>query len=232
MADIYTHTEDGQTRQLDWGIWRRWVVANAVGEAIGLGCTLLLTIFLAATATNVLGPIGFAALAVLGGTVIEGLIVGTTQWLVLQDPLPKLSWRRWALATAVGACIAWALGVLPGTMMPVDAGASPASMSGLAIDGLAFVMGLVLGPILSVPQWLVLRLYLHRTGWWMLANALAWACGMVVIFLGTNLIPPVGITPAIAVLLVVYLVSAGAVVGAIHGLVLIWLLRREQMLTR
>lgn len=85
-------------------------------------------------------------------------------------------------------------------------------------------MGFVLGPILGVPQWLVLRRYLPKAGWWVLANALAWMCGMVVVFMGTNLIPPEGITLSVALMLLLFLVAAGAVVGAVHGLVLIWLL--------
>src|SRR5690348_5250581 len=148
MSRTLTHSKEdhGLSMHWDWGLWLRWVVANASGEAIGLGGTLLFTIFLALTATTVLGAIGFAILAVLGGTLIEGLVVGTAQWLVLRRPLRTLPWWQWALATALGACVAWTLGMIPSTFMfggaDTGGGASPATMSDLAIDGLAFLMGL------------------------------------------------------------------------------------------
>ncbi len=96
---------------------------------------------------------------------------------------------------------------------------------------LAAVMGFVLGSILGVPQWLVLRHHLPKAGWWVLANALAWLVGMVIVFVGTNFIPPEGISLNVAFVLLLFLFIAGAVVGAIHGLVLVWLLH-ERTLTR
>lgn len=60
--------------------------------------------------------------------------------------------------------------------------------------------------------------------WWVLANALAWMLGMVVIFIGTSFIPPEEITVPVALLLLLFVVAAGAVVGAVHGLILTWLL--------
>jgi uncharacterized protein (DUF1501 family) len=64
---------------------------------------------------------------VLAGTLIEGVSVGTAQWLVLRRTLPALGWRAWTLATA--------------------AGPSPA-----VVYALAALMGLVLGPVLGMPQ--------------------------------------------------------------------------------
>jgi hypothetical protein len=53
--------------------------------------------------------------------------------------------------------------------------------------------------------------------------------GMVVIFLGTSFIPAEGITMTVALILLLFVVAAGAVVGAIHGLVLIWLLHLRRL---
>src|SRR5579883_359796 len=89
-----------------WEIWRRWILANAVGETIGLGATLLIGAFLLGSAEKSIGAIAAAALGILAGTVIEGSVVGTAQWLVLRRPLERMRWRDWALATAVGACVA------------------------------------------------------------------------------------------------------------------------------
>lgn len=118
--------------------------------------------------------------------------------------------------------------MIPSTFLftsPNTGAAAPGEMSDLLIYALAALMGLVLGPILGVPQWLTLRRYVPKAGWWVLANALAWMLGMVVIFIGTSFIPAEGITPPVALVLLVFVVAAGAAVGAVHGLVLIWLLR-------
>lgn len=81
--------EGGEERNL----WLRWVLANSVGEAAGLGLTALVGLALFAalgTDAGVLPTLGLAAGAVLAGTLIEGLVVGTAQWLVLRLPLPAL----------------------------------------------------------------------------------------------------------------------------------------------
>jgi hypothetical protein len=179
-----------------------------------------------------IGAIPVAALAVLAGTVIEGSVVGTAQWLVLRRPLVRMRWRAWALATALGAGIAWTLGMIPSTFLfsGTDTGtAAPSEVSDLMIYALAAGMGLVLGIILGASQWLVLRHYVSKAGWWVLANALAWMAGMVVVFIGTSFIPAEGITLPVALLLLLFLIVAGAVVGAIHGRVLIWLLHVRRL---
>lgn len=214
-----------------WNIWWQWIAANAVSETIGLGSTLLIGILLLANAEQAIGAIPAALLAIVVGTVIEGSLVGTAQWLVLQRPLHKMRWSTWALATALGACIAWTLGMIPSIFMFNGSNGGtggPGAMSELMIYMLAAGMGLVLGPILGVPQWLALRRHVPDAGWWVLANALAWMLGMVIIFIGTSFIPPSGFTWQIAMLLL-FVVVAGAVVGAVNGWFLIWLLHRMKM---
>lgn len=147
-------------------------------------------------------------------------------------PLQGLRWRAWAVATALGACVAWTLGMIPSTLLYTGSGSvepGPGGMSDQPIYALAAGMGLVLGPLLGVPQWLVLRRHLSRAGWWVPANALAWMLGMVVIFVGTGFIPVQGITLPAALVLLLFVVAAGAVVGAGHGLVLIWLLHMPRL---
>jgi hypothetical protein len=90
-------------------------------------------------------------------------------------------------------------------------------------------MGFALGSILGVPQWLVLRRHLPKAGWWVLANALAWMVGMVIVFVGISFIPSGGSTISVPFMLLLFLFAAGAAVGAVHGLVLIWLLRSRTL---
>lgn len=216
----------------DWKLWLQWVLANAASETMGLGATLLIGAFLLVSAEKTIGAVPAAALGVLAATVIEGSVVGTAQWLVLRRPLQGMRWRVWALATALGAFVAWTLAMIPSTLLfsgPDSGTAASGEVSDLLIYALAAGMGIVLGTILGASQWLALRRHVQKAGWWVPANALAWMLGIVVVFVGTSFIPAKGITVLVALLLLLFVVAAGAVVGAVHGLVLIWLLRLRRL---
>ena len=218
----------------EWGLWFRWVAANAVGEALGLGTTALVGLGLFAAlgeGTGVLATLTVAAAAVVAGTIIEGVTVGTAQWLVLRRPLPGVSWGVWAGATAAGAAVAWTLGMLPSTLLSLGqqpGAATPAEPSAAVVYALAVAMGLVLGPVLGCAQWLVLRRHLPRAGLWMPANALAWAFGMVLIFAAVSAVADRGLGPAAIALVALGLAATGAVVGGIHGPALVWLLGQRR----
>ncbi len=78
--------------------------------------------------------------------------------------------------------------------------------------GMVFAwMGALAGLVAGGLQWLLLRRWVARAGWWVLGSALGWA-------LGLGLAVAVGRTLGWMV--------AGAVGGAITGPLLIWLLRR------
>jgi hypothetical protein len=221
-----------------WVFWRQWTLANAVAEALGLGGTLLAGILLFTRLEPLAGPVVSAILAVVMGTFLEGSIVGTAQWLVLRQAIPRLTWRQWTVATAIGAGIAWTLSMIPVTLIalsspPADAASQPAQEpSAFVYYGAAAALGFVAGSILAVAQWRILLRYAQRAGWWLPANGCAWAFGMALIFVGTNLIPASGITFGIILVLITFVVMAGAVVGAIHGVALVWLLRRQGLLRR
>lgn len=211
-----------------WAFWRRWVAANSLAEMIGLGASLLLWGLFVFGLEGRIGPILAALIVVLGSTLIEGSAVGLAQWSVLRRRLPALTWQGWLVVTAVGALVAWTLGMVPSTVMAANAGATiepPAEMSDLLTYSLAAGMGIVLGAVLGAPQWWVLRRYLPHAGWWVPANMLAWAVGMPVVFLGMSLAPEAGVTVAFVLALLGTLAVAGALVGAVHGVVLVWLLR-------
>jgi len=220
--------------QWDWSLWQQWVVANAVGELVGLGLVAAIGGSLAwrfGEPKSVIAALLMAGAMVLLG-VCEGIIVGYAQWLALRRPLLGLSSREWVKATAIGAFLAWGLGMIPSTLMTLreSAGAAlPAEMSDAIRYGMAAAMGLGLGVALGVPQWLVLRRYVNKAGWWAPANAVAWAVGMPVIFIGAGSVPPGGIGWPVILCVALTLAVAGAVVGAIHGLALVWLLRPSRV---
>lgn len=210
-------------------LWRRWVAANAVAEAVGLGLTLGLTGLVIGRLESVGGLAGVAlafAAAVLSGA-IEATIVGLAQWAALRPWLPRITRRAWWLATLAGALLAYVLGYLPSTiisLMQSGADASAATMTEppqAVVLLLAAGLGAVGGAILSFAQYLALRGRVAHAGRWIPANMLAWAVGMPVVFWAIDLafkLPALG--PAVA-LMVAALLLMGAVVGAIHGAVLV-----------
>jgi hypothetical protein len=217
---------------VDVAFYRHWIVANGWAEAVGLGTTMALGWLIAprlAGPQDVATVLAGALAAIALGIVLEGVMVGWAQGAVLQRRLRTLTLRSWLLATALGAGIAWALGMVPSTVMalrPMDPGAAPpAEPSALVQYPLAAALGLITGPVLGFAQWLVLRRHVKRAGRWLWANGLAWGVGMPLIFLGMDRVPWNG--GSVAVIGTIYVVCAvtGTVVGAIHGRFLLALVR-------
>ena len=210
----------------DIDLWCRWVAANLVGELIGLGLVGVigyLVIYGFGEPESTGYVLSFAVL-VVGLGALEGVIVGSAQAIVLRRRLPRL--RTWVAATAVGAVIAWTLGMLPGTLMSLQEPAPPAASSGPSDTlqlVLAIPMGLVGGVILGFPQWLILKRYIPRAGWWVGANALAWACGMPLVFFVASASATEDLRSA-ALTATIGLAAVGALVGGIHGAFLVRLL--------
>jgi hypothetical protein len=209
--------------------WLHWVGANALAEMIGLGVAGMVGIgvFVNQPITPAQALLT-AAPAVLAGAV-EGLVVGWAQWSVLRDPLPGVRARSWIGATVLGAFIAWCLGMLPSSIMsltsqPTAAQSGTSPFEGPLVYPLAMGMGAILGIVLGLPQWVVLRRWTPR-GWrWIAANSAAWALGMPIIFLVAGGLPPSLPVAAIVLLMLATLALAGAVVGAVHGAVLVRML--------
>jgi hypothetical protein len=212
-------------------VYRAWMLANALGEACGLGTTFVLGALIAPrleAAPGVLAVLVTAVVAIVLGTVLEGVVVGVAQEVVLRRYVDLLRPRAWTIATAAGAGLAWTLGMAPSTFMALaapPAGGAPMAEPSTAVTMLlAAGLGLVAGPILGAAQWVALRRVVDGAGRWLWANALAWAVGMPIVFLGMDLVPWTGHPAAVA--LAVYAVCgvAGLAVGAVHGRVLLTML--------
>jgi hypothetical protein len=207
-------------------LWVRWVGANTLGETIGLGFTALVAVAVAGAGdTGRVSLVVAAAAALVAAGAVEGVAVGYAQWRVLRDPLAALRARSWVLATVIGAVVAWTLGMVPSTLAAGTGEGGVPPFSDAVQYLLAALMGLVLGPVLGVPQWRVLRRFVPRAGQWVLANAVAWAAGMPVIFLAAGSVPAGAPLWLLAAAVLGACAAAGAVVGAVHGVWLVWLLR-------
>lgn len=213
-----------RTERSNLSFWVQWVAATALGELAGLGIA-------AAVGSSVIRAFGepatpgyaevFAGLAVLLGA-LQGGLVGAVQAGVLRRRLKGL--HGWVLATALGGSLAWAMGVVPGILIGLYL---PPLRSGPGVPDwlqllLAMPAGVLAGAILSFPQWRVLRHYLAHAGWWLTANALAWALGMPLVFVAAG-VGWDGGTLLSALMVIGGLAAAGAVVGAVSGAYLVWL---------
>jgi hypothetical protein len=208
-------------------LWGPWVLANAIGELIGLGGTAVLAFVLVGSFESSESPAALAiAACMVAAGAFEGTVVGTAQWIVLRRPLPEMRAGVWVAATVTGALVAWAAGMLPSTaaeMSGAEAGPPPVTSDAL-VYSLAAVMGLVLGAVLALPQWLALRRHVRRAALWIPANSVAWLVGMPIVFYGVSLVAN-GPADANAVFSgALTLLCAGAAAGAVHGAVLIRLI--------
>jgi hypothetical protein len=210
----------------DGKLWSLWVLANALGEFVGLGTAALLGVFLVMIVEGWLdtsAPLIIAVGMVSLGT-FEGAVVGGAQWLVLRQRLSEIAARTWTGATALGAFIAWTLGMVPSSLIEFggnNGNASGPDFSPVIYYGLASALGAVLGVVLAVPQWVVLRRHVTHAGWWLPANSVAWAIAMPVVFLGASSGPGEGLSMLLVILIAGTVIVAGAVVGAVHGVAML-----------
>ena len=205
-------------------LYLRWIAANSLAELLGLGVTFALDILLFTRLpepTRLVPALGLILLT-------TATVVGLLQWSVLRAPFPQVTRRAWLLATLAGALVAWFLGSLPSTLIGLGgdpSGATAQEPETWLMMLLAAGMGLVLGLILALPQWRVLRRHAGRAWAWLPANAVAWALGMPVIFAAVDLAYRSGTVAGAAGIMAAALALTGAIVGAVHGVALLWLVR-------
>jgi hypothetical protein len=214
-------------------LWLRWVGANALAELLGLGATFGVGVVLFTRMGEAQGLAAIAMLLLMTASgVLEGTIVALLQWSVLRGPFPQVTRRAWLVATLIGALVAWFLGSLPATLM--DMGADQAQAPAREPEtwvmlSMAAAMGLVLGAILGLPQWRVLRRAVGRAWVWLPANSAAWVVGMPIVFAAVDLAYRLGTVWGAVGVMALALAFTGAAVGAVHGLAFVWLASRAQV---
>ncbi|MHC1557876.1 hypothetical protein ACR9E3_02910 [Actinomycetospora sp. C-140] len=202
----------------DRSLLARWIPVVTLAELAGFALPAVVGVLTAPA------PASDAVPALVGAGVVEGMLLGAGQALVLRRVLPRLSARRWIGATASGAALAYLLGLLPSTVSPVAA-TWPAAVLVL----LAVPLGVLLLASIGGAQWLELRRHVDRAGWWVAVTALAWLLGLgVFLAVATPLWQP-GQTVLVSVLVGL---AAGAlmalVMATVTGLGLVRLLATAQ----
>ncbi|MGY1633499.1 cation-translocating P-type ATPase [Geodermatophilus sp. SYSU D01186] len=152
------------------GLWRRWVAATSLGEALGF---LVPTLAVLSGADDPGDPVAFAVLLLAGAG--EGAVLGWSQATVLARVLPGFRRRDWTLWTALAASVAWAVGLTPAAL---GGAASEWPVAVQVAGGLAG--GAVLLTSLGLAQWSVLRRHVPRSGRWVGWTAAGWLAGLAV----------------------------------------------------
>ncbi|PSB26258.1 hypothetical protein C7B82_20275 [Stenomitos frigidus ULC18] len=196
------------------------MAATAIAELVGLVVVLIVSTTMHLRGT----PELVAVLHTVG--LLQGIVLGFAQWLVLRRYIKHVG--KWIAMTAIAVAIAWLVGIkaiaLLSFFLVLDH-TGTVEMKTLALARGVFLMGAWVGSVLGLAQWLVLREHIRRAGWWVFANAIAWACGLLVAFAGTTFMTFDRFDLATALAGAATGLAAGAVVGGITGIALLWLLR-------
>ncbi|MGB7875660.1 MAG: hypothetical protein WBL25_14850 [Anaerolineales bacterium] len=116
--------------------------------------------------------------------VISGVAIAAFQWAVLYKRV-HMAWR-WAIVSS----LAWIAGYILFVVF-------------FASD-MGFLLGPILGGMIGIVQWFLLRKEVDWAGWWLIVSIMAWTTGL-------TLVPG--------------LLTSGALPGALTGLVLVILFR-------
>jgi len=172
-----------EIRKPDSLLYAGWITLNALSIPIAWGITIIVI-------TQIEKVIG-GTILVNGQTRITedylasfvlfpllGLITGLSQYLLLRRYLAKMGW--WVAATFLG----W---ILPFIILQLVFTVFQIGQTNFAIilrTSIFFLMGGLLGLI----QWIVLRKKIQFAGWWILANSLGW--GLAILITSGNISNP------------------------------------------
>ncbi len=149
-----------------WGLWPRWVLANAMAGSIASFAGYYLNVVTASSG----GP-GLIVIAL--AISLTWAVVGIAQWLVLRNQIQKA--RAWILADIVGGLAGTILGwwISTGWGGLFTDTPNPALLSIGVIGGVA-------GGVLGLVQWRILRDRITNGRLWLLASAGSGVAGWIV----------------------------------------------------
>jgi hypothetical protein len=153
-------------------LWFWWVVATTVVGTVGLVVPDTLVLGLPAyefVDDNAIYPF---TLWFSGLLLVAAPSVGITQALVLRHFTGLLMLQEWTIATTLGVFSAMLVNILVNVTVLIGGGL------------------LLPGTVIGFAQWLVLRRYAERAGWWVLVCTIGWNAGLISGWaVGANLLP-------------------------------------------
>ena len=207
-----------------WKLIVWWILAPAVVGTLSLAVPVTIISGLPASAfrgDNGLYPLSVFAFALV---VITAPLIGLTQGVILLRSLNT------ADAAELWSAGGWFLATIAGVLLAIVA-------VGIVNASLLCGGGIVLpGAVLGFAQWLVLRSYIQKAGWWILACALAWNASLLVgwavstAYLSVDDVSDLPYYPLRSMTYLGAVSFAGMVTfGAVTGLALIGLLTRRNL---
>jgi hypothetical protein len=187
----------------DWKFGILWTLATILGLVLGIAISLIvITVIYKITHINE----DTIAMFIIFPSI--GFSVGFLQWLNLRR---RVSWASmWTWVTAAGWIISIPLALLLYTWLRSISASAFVDVWGKTIQ--ATMIAILIGAI----QWLLLRRYISRAGWWIFANLIGWNAASLISGAGAM----VGVLDSIPM---------GISVGAVTGLALAWLLQQPLM---
>ncbi|MFE9325011.1 hypothetical protein ACFYOW_29070 [Nocardia sp. NPDC006982] len=195
-------------------LWRHWFANVTAGELLGFAAPAV-----TGALVRVAAPLA-AAIALLIAGLVEGSVLGWFQARVLRSAVPAMPPGDWIRATALGALVAWSIGVVP-----LLAGDGLDAWSPRVLVPAAVVGGI--GLLLSLgAQWFVLRHFLIDADRWIAATALAWLAGLFVFMAFTSPLWQPGQSTSLVVLIgIAGGLFMAAAMAAVTGYFLVRILR-------
>ncbi len=194
-------------RQVGWGFWLQWVVASTLAFSMNATAIRFMGRALDETGSFSIG------IALYGSTLaVVAFLPGFLQWVILRQWVPRAGW--WVLVSGVGSFLGFLATDLGMNLAIGVAGGEDGSASVMFPGfGVSFAFA---GALAGTIQWIVLRGWVPRAGWWVLISSISWAvAGLAYLLLTRG--NDVGIPIGGAV--------SGAISGGITGLGIVWLLR-------
>ncbi len=223
MKRAFVNPEEyAASKHFDWGFLFYWIGATLIGGLVGLGAVIVAYRLISLRLESG-GAIVSAALALVAA-IGCGIVVGYFQTKVLRAKFIWFGTRRWMTATACGSAAAGLLGILCFRLLgaPVDLGTMPSDSGAVIFPAL---IGLVLGAVLAVPQWFVLKRMIPRAGWWIPACSISLALAAPQLLSATFTTAQTILLQPDAFYVLAAIIGAGVTVGTVTGLFLTWLAR-------
>ena len=209
---------------------QQWIIHCALGALLGValaGCVAMLIWQKSPehiTLTSRLLTMG--GMILVGG--LEGSILGFMQWRILTKKINALPARQWITVTTIVAMLSWTFGMIPFFLMEEQAVQTiPLQDKPLVAMLAVFAVGLVIGALFGLFQFIVLRHYIERALLWALANSLGWALALVWLYIAAILPDESAATIVKVVYGIAGGVFSGMTLGRITGLFLIPMLQKN-----
>lgn len=206
----------------DIGFLVRWVTLAIAGMALGVFVVAEVILLVLNNWFGVAGvPAELAVVVLLLVTgAAHGLAMGAAQSVLLKSRFGVARYA-WVYASGAGAAIAWALGSIA-----LFAGDEPWTAAQLA--GILFAGGALLGSVVGLAQWTVLRRSFAHSVFWIPANGIAWVAASALAWAAMESLPPDPGSMQILGAAAAGTLAAGIAVGSITGLCLVVFAHRRE----